>query len=82
MPSAELLMTKFRNNIRLSNSLDPDQVRRSVGHDLVLNVCKGYQQTTLVGKEFFESPQLSSGKLTDNSFWLYFNKCVAVFSQL
>ena len=27
----------FRNDIRLSNSLDPDLARPSVGHDLVPN---------------------------------------------
>ena len=35
----------------MSNSLDPDQVRHFVGPDLDLNICKGYQQITLVGKE-------------------------------
>ena len=35
------------------NSLSPDQVRRvSSGLILVQTVCKGYQQTTLVDKEF------------------------------
>ena len=30
----------FRNTIRVSNSLDPDQVRRFVGPDLDLNCLK------------------------------------------
>ena len=30
----------------MSNSLDPDQDRHSVGPELGPNVCKGYQQTT------------------------------------
>ena len=37
----------FKINIRVSNYLDPDQAR----HFVVPTVCKGYQQTTLVGKE-------------------------------
>ena len=36
----------FRNTIRVSNSLDPDQDRHSVLL-WVQTVCKGYQQTTL-----------------------------------
>ena len=41
----------FRNTIRVSTSLDPDQARRSTsGLILVQTDCKGYQQTTLVGK--------------------------------
>ena len=40
-----------KNTIRLSKSLDPDQARHSVRPDLVQTVCKGYEQTTLVGKE-------------------------------
>ena len=41
----------FRNSIRVSNSLDPDQ--DDVLSDLiwVLTVCKGYQQAKPVGKE-------------------------------
>ena len=38
----------FRNIIRVSNSLNPDQARRFVGPDLVQTVCKGYQQTANV----------------------------------
>ena len=39
----------FRNRIRASNALDPDQDRPSVGPDLGLNCLpKGYQQTTKV----------------------------------
>ena len=34
----------------MSNSLDPDQ-----GRHFVQTVCKGYQQTTLVGKELIRS---------------------------
>ena len=35
----------------LSNSLDPDQARRFSGLIWVQTVCKGYRQTTHVGKE-------------------------------
>ena len=37
----------FRNTIRVSNGLDPDQGQHSVsvGPELVQTVCKGYQQT-------------------------------------
>ena len=41
----------FRNTILVSNRLDPDQDRHFVGPDLGPSVCKGYQQTTLVGNE-------------------------------
>ena len=41
----------FRNTIRVSNSLDPDQARRSVHLIWLQTVFKGYQQTTLGGKE-------------------------------
>ena len=34
----------FRKTIRVSNSLDPDHARHSVGPDLGPTVCKGYQQ--------------------------------------
>ena len=40
----------FKNTIRVSNNLDPDQARHYVGPDLGPK-CLGYQQTTLVGKE-------------------------------
>ena len=36
------------NTIGVSNGLDPDQDRHSVGADLGPNVCKGYQQLTKV----------------------------------
>ena len=40
----------FRNTIRMSNSLDPDQAK---------TVCQGYQQTTLVDKEIKDkTPQI------------------------
>ena len=38
----------FRNTIRVSNGLDPDQDRHFVGPDLGQTICKGYQQTTKV----------------------------------
>ena len=45
----------FRNTIRMSNSLDPDQAHHFVRSDLgliwVQTVCKSYQQTTPAGKE-------------------------------
>ena len=34
----------FRNTIRLSNGLDPDQYQCSVGPDLSPTVCKGYHR--------------------------------------
>ena len=68
LSSADFLFSKstfskysFRNTMRVSNSLDPDQDRHSVGPELgpnrlqilvlirVQTVCKCYQQTTLVG---------------------------------
>ena len=50
----------------MSNSLDPDQAQRFVGPDLGPNCCKGYQQTTLVGKE------LVTGLLSRNYCGKYF----------
>ena len=50
----------FRNTIRESNSLDPDQARQ-FGLIWVQIVCKGYQQTTLVGKELNMHDNQSSG---------------------
>ena len=41
--------------IRVSNSLDPDQARHSVGPDLGQTVCKGYQQMTLGDEEFMKT---------------------------
>ena len=38
----------FRNTIRVSTGVDPDQDRHSVGPDRDPNFCKGYQQTTKV----------------------------------
>ena len=38
----------FRNTLRVSNSLDPEQDQHIVGPDLGLTVCKGNQQTTKV----------------------------------
>ena len=43
----------FKITIRMSNSLDPDQARHFVGLIWGQTVCKGYQQTTLVGKELY-----------------------------
>ena len=42
----DFLKKKFRNTIRMSNSLDPDQAQ---------SVCQVYQQTTLVDKEKMKS---------------------------
>ena len=41
----------FRNIIIVPNSLDSDQTDELSGLIWVQTVCKGYQQTTLVGKE-------------------------------
>ena len=40
----------FRNAIKESDSLDPDQARPQVGPDLGPNCLQSYQQTTLLGK--------------------------------
>ena len=47
-----LFKKSFRNTIRVSNSLDPDQARH-----FVQSVCKGYQQMTspLAGKELINN---------------------------
>ena len=47
MSFAEIFQN-YRNTIRESNCLNPDQDRCSVGPDLGKTVCKGYQQTTKV----------------------------------
>ena len=41
----------FRNTIRVSNSLDPDQARHFVGPDLGPTCLQRLSQMTLVGKE-------------------------------
>ena len=41
----------FRDTIKVSSSLDPDQATHSVWPDQDSTVCKGYQQMTLVGIE-------------------------------
>ena len=46
-----LFKNSFRNTIKLSNSLDPDQARHLAGLIWVQTVCKRYQQTALAGKE-------------------------------
>ena len=51
----------FKNTIRVSNNLDPDQADILSGLIWVQIVCKSYQQTTLVGKELNKNAQLSSG---------------------
>ena len=49
LSSADFFKKKsFRNTIRVSNGLDTDHDRRSVGPDLVPTVCKDYQQMTKV----------------------------------
>ena len=54
MQSVKLLTNQFRekksfrNTIRVSNSLDPDQARCSVGPDLGPNCLQSYQQMTKV----------------------------------
>ena len=57
----------FRITIRVSNSLDPDQARC-----FVCFFCKGYQQTTLVGKEFMQRQNLlkiKGGVIQKIYFW-------------
>ena len=46
--TSKVSKTTFRNTIRVSNSLDPDQDRHSVGPDLVQTVCKSYQRMSKV----------------------------------
>ena len=41
----------FRDTIRVSNSLDPDQAKHFVGPDLGPNCLQSYVQMTLVDKE-------------------------------
>ena len=56
----------------MSNSLDPDQARHFVRPDLGQIVCKGYQQTTSVGKALnhsFSSLSLKSMFLPQKIFW-------------
>ena len=56
----------FRNTVRMSNSLDPDQASDDLsGRIWVQTVCLGYQQTTLV----------------DNELIIHFNNLVSVAEQ-
>ena len=43
-------INSFRNTIRVSNSLDPDQARQNIGRDLGPNCLQKFSQTTLVGR--------------------------------
>ena len=51
------LINHFRNTIRVSNGLDPDQDRHYVGPDLDPNRFEDYQQTTkfVASKEIVNS---------------------------
>ena len=49
----------FRNTVRLSNCLDPDQDRHSVVLIRVQTVCKNYQQTTAGSRKSFNLLKLS-----------------------
>ena len=42
------LKNSSRHFIRLSNGLNPDQARRFVGPDLILNCLQDFQQTTKI----------------------------------
>ena len=50
----------FRNTISVSNSLDPDKPDILPGLIWVQTVCKGYQQTTIGGKELNTHSYVSS----------------------
>ena len=52
---------KFRNTIRVLNSLDPDQARRSVGPDLGPNCLHSYHQTALVDRSVNKSTYFNHG---------------------
>ena len=45
----------FRNSLKVSNSLDLDQVEKLFGLIWTQTVCKGYQQITEVSKVFHMS---------------------------
>ena len=67
LPSADffqnyLFKNSFRNTIRVSNDLDPDQDRHLLVLIWVQTVCKGYQQTTLVDKELTFDPMMSNSR--------------------
>ena len=49
------MKNSFRKTIWLSNRLNPDQARRLSGLIWVQSVCRGCQQTTLVGNELIPS---------------------------
>ena len=57
----------IKNHIRVSNSLDPDQARHSVGHDLgplLAKAIRRQQKLPLACKEF------NTKQLVDTTFWL------------
>ena len=48
LKSINVFKISFRNTIRVSNALDPDEALHFVGHDLgPLTACKGYQKIIL-----------------------------------
>ena len=53
---SKLAFSKYylKNTIRVSNISSPDQVGHFVGPGPGLNFCKGYQQTTQVGKKVYQ----------------------------
>ena len=59
------LIKSFKNTVRVSNSLDPDQARQLSGLIWVQSVYKDYQQTTLNGKEL--KPKIFSHKTLNSN---------------
>ena len=51
LSKSTFMKSSFMNTTRLSNSLDPGQGNVLSGMIGVQTVCKGYQQTILVGQE-------------------------------
>ena len=69
------LTMDFFNNLKVSNSLDPDQVRRSVGPDMGPSSLQRLK-SPLAGDE------LNTKKNVDTTFWLKLAKISLIWLQL
>ena len=74
---------KFRNTIRVSNNLDPDQARHFVGPDLGSICLQGYQQMTL-DKELSRVSSIPTFSAPPLSYFFLFTgfSCNLTFSCL
>ena len=73
----------FSNTIRVSNNLDPNQDRHSMGPDLGTNCLQGYQQTTKITASWQRVKETNDncGLLTSSSSFALGLPLLLVFSK-